>query len=104
MKVDEAQAALVVHEDCGAPVSLFGKFPFHLCIKSEFSQRHLVDGEALPQLGCNKDFMRSLGFFAAPRNLGHCAKETASALGWLDFHQLLGDFPIEGELLELDKG
>jgi hypothetical protein len=45
--------------------------------------------------------VRGLGFFAAPRNLGHCAKEAASALGWRDFHQLLGDLPIEGKLLEL---
>ncbi len=102
--MDEAQAAVVVHEDRGAPVSLFGKFPFHLCIKSDFNQRHLVDGGALPRLGCDKDFVRSLGFFAAPRNLGHCTKETASALGWLNFCQLLGDFPVQGKLLELDEG
>ncbi len=102
--MDEAQAAVVAHKDCGTPLSLFGKFPFHLCIKSDFSQPHLVNGDALPRLGCDKDFVRSLGFFAAPRNLGHRAKETASTLGWLDFCQLLGNFTVEGKLLELDEG
>ena len=43
--------------------------------------------------------MRGLGFFAAPRNLGHCAEEAASALGWRDFPQLFGNLLIEGELL-----
>ena len=64
----------------------------------------MVDGDALPRLGCNKDLVRGLGFFAAPRNLSHRAKEAASTLGWVDFCQLLGNFPVEGELLELGEG
>ncbi len=44
------------------------------------------------------------GAFAVPRNLSHRAEEAASALGWLDFRQLLGDFPVEGKLLELREG
>jgi hypothetical protein len=95
----EAEAAVVVHEDRGASVSLFGEFSLHLCIKFDLSQRHSVDGDALPRLGCDKDLMRSHGFSAAPWDPGHRAKETSSALGWLDFCQLLGDFPIEGNLL-----
>ncbi len=64
----------------------------------------MINGDALPRLGCDKDLVRGLGFFAAPRNLSHRAKEAASALGWHNFHQLLGDFPVEGELLELCEG
>ncbi len=30
LEVDKAQAAVVVDKDCGAPVALLGKFPFHL--------------------------------------------------------------------------
>jgi hypothetical protein len=36
LKVDEAQAAVVVDKDRGAPVALLGKFPFHLRKKSNF--------------------------------------------------------------------
>jgi len=64
----------------------------------------LIDGDTLPRLGCNKDLARDLGLFTAPRNLSHRAEEAAGALGWLDFCQLLGDFPVEGELLELREG
>jgi hypothetical protein len=64
----------------------------------------LIDGDALPRLVCNKDLVRGLSFFAMPRNLSHCAEEAASAFGWCDGHQLLGDFPVEGELLEFGKG
>ena len=64
----------------------------------------MIDEDALPQLGCDKDLVRGLGLFTAPRNLSHCAEEAASALGWLDFCQLWGDFPVEGELLELCEG
>jgi hypothetical protein len=59
----------------------------------------LVDGDALPWLGCNKDFVRSLGLFAAPRNLCHSSEETACALGWRDLGEFLGDFAIDGKLL-----
>ena len=58
-----------------------------------------VNGDALPRLGRDKDLVRSLGFSAALWDPGHRAKETSSALGWLDFCQLLGDFPVEGKLL-----
>ncbi len=61
----------------------------------------MIDGGALPRLGGNEDLVRGLGLFTSPRNFSHHAKEAASALGWRDAHQLLGDFPIEGELLEL---
>ncbi len=58
----------------------------------------MVNGDALPRLGCDKDLVRGLSFFAAPRNLSHRADEAASARGWRDVCQLLGDFPVEGEL------
>ncbi len=64
----------------------------------------MIDGDALPRLGGDEDLLRGLGLFTAPRNLGHRAKEAASALGWCDCRQLLGDFPVEGELLELSEG
>ncbi len=64
----------------------------------------MVDRDALPRLGCNKDLVRGLGLFTAPRIHSHRAEEAASALGWLDFCQLFGDFPVEGELLELREG
>ena len=64
----------------------------------------MIDRDALPRLGCDKDLVRGLSFFAAPRNLSHCPEEATSAFGWCDGRQLLGDFPIEGELLELCEG
>jgi hypothetical protein len=89
----------VVNEDSCTPVPLVGEFPFHLRIESNLSQCHLVDGDALPRLGCNKNLVRSLGFSAMPWDPGHRAKETSSTLGWLDLCQLLGDFPVESKLL-----
>jgi hypothetical protein len=58
----------------------------------------LINGDALPRLGCDKDLVRGLSFFAAPRNLSHRANEAASARGWREVRQLLGDFPVEGKL------
>jgi hypothetical protein len=104
LRVNKAEAAVMVHKDCGAPVLLFGEFSLHLCIKLNLHWCHLVNGDALPRLGCHKSLMRSLGLSAAPRDLGHCAKETSSALRWLGFSQLLGDFPIEGKLFQFWKG
>jgi hypothetical protein len=74
-----------------------------LCAKSHFSQCHLVNRIALSWVGCDKDFVGSLGLFAAQRKLGHCIKEVASALGWLDLGNFLGDFAIECKLLELGE-
>ncbi len=64
----------------------------------------MIEGDALPRLGGNEDLVRGLGLLTAPRNFGHRAEEAASALGWRDCRKLLGDFPVEGELLELCKG
>ena len=64
----------------------------------------MIDGDALPWLGGDEDLVRGLGLFTAPRNFSHRAKEAASALGWRDCRQLLGDFPVEGELLQLGEG
>ncbi len=38
-----------------------GKFPFHLRKESDFGGCHLVDGDALPRLGCDEDLVRGLG-------------------------------------------
>jgi hypothetical protein len=64
----------------------------------------LIDRDTLPRLGGDEDLVRGLGLFTAPRNFSHCAKKAAIALGWCDAHQLLGDLPVEGKLLELCKG
>jgi hypothetical protein len=63
----------------------------------------LVDGNTFHRLGCDKDFVRRLGLFAAPRDLCHCAEVTACALGWRDLGEFLGDFAIDGKLLEPQK-
>ncbi len=94
----------MVDKDRGAPVAPLGEFAFHLREESDFSRCHLIDGGALPRLGGDKDLVRGLSFFAAPRNLSHRAEEAANALEWRDFCQLLGDFPVEGKLFELCEG
>ncbi len=93
----------MVDEDGGAAILLLVKFAFELCDKPWLGRCHLGDGNTLPRLGCNKDFVRRLGFFATPRILHHSAKETAFALGWRDLGKFVGDFAIDGELLELRK-
>jgi hypothetical protein len=103
LKVNKAEVAVVVNKDSCTPVPPFGEFPFHLRVEPNLSQRHLVNKDTLPRLGSDKDLVRSLGFPAVPWGPCHCAKETSIALGWLDIHQLLGGFPVEGKLLQLDK-
>jgi hypothetical protein len=39
-----------------------------------------------------------------PRNLGHCAEETSGALGGIEQGQFLGNFAIEGKLLQPCEG
>ena len=90
----------MVDEDGGAAIALLGEFLFELRVEPWLGGRHLVNGDALPRLGWDKDFVRSLGLFAAPRNLCYSAKEAACALGWRDLGELLGDFAIDGKLLE----
>jgi hypothetical protein len=48
--------------------------------------------------------VRRFRLFAAPRNLGYCAKETYSALGGIERGQFLGNFAIEGKLLQFCEG
>ncbi len=45
--------------------------------------------------------MRRFRLFAAPRNLGHRTEENSGALGGIEQGQLLGNFTIEGKLLQL---
>ncbi len=103
LRVEVSHVTVVVNEDGSATIALLDKFAFELCNKPYLCQCHLVNRNALHRLGCNKDFVRRLGLFAAPRNLCHCAKETACALGWCNLGKFLGDFTIDGELLELRK-
>ena len=48
--------------------------------------------------------MRRFRLFAAPRNLGHRAEETSGALGGIEQGQFLGNFAIEGMLLQFCEG
>ena len=48
--------------------------------------------------------MRRFRLFAVPRNLGHCAKETSSALGGIEQGLFLGNFAIEGKQLQFCEG
>ncbi len=104
LEVDEVQLAEAVDKDGDTPLLFLGEFAFLLCIYINFSWCHLVDGDAFPWHGCDEDFVWGLGFFAAPRDLSHGAKEAASTLGWSNFYQLLENFPIEGKLLQLWEG
>jgi hypothetical protein len=84
LKMNKAEAAVVINEDGCTPVPLLGEFSLHLCIETNLSRRHLVDGDALPQFHCNKDLVRSLGLLSLPWDLGHRSEEIACALGGLD--------------------
>ena len=48
--------------------------------------------------------MRRFRLFAVPRNLGHHAEETSGALGGIEQAQFLGNYAIEGKLLQLCEG
>ena len=48
--------------------------------------------------------MRRYRLFAAPRNLGHRAEETSGALGGIEQGQFLGNFAIDGKLLQFCEG
>jgi hypothetical protein len=63
----------------------------------------LVNRDTFSWLGCNEDFVRSLGFLASPWELGHCAKEAAGALGRHDLGKFLWDLTVESYLFELGK-
>ena len=91
------QAAAVVDKDLGAPVASLGEFVLHLRKESSFGSYHLINGDALSWLGCDKDLVRGLRFFS------HRTIEVASAFGWRDGCQLLGDFPVEGKHLSSAK-
>ncbi len=102
--MDEADAGIVINEDGGAAVAVIGKSTRHLRIKANLRQYHLVDRNALPQLGSNKDLVRGFRFLAMPRNSSHRAEEASGALGELCFSQTLRDLAILGHFLEGSKG
>jgi hypothetical protein len=61
----------------------------------------VVNGDAFPWLGGNKDSVLALAFFAPPWNLSHCAKQAAFTSGSTDIDQSLRDLTVMGKLLEL---
>ncbi len=79
--MDEAKVQEVVHEDGRCLVSFLGEPSFQLCEETNMGRDHVVDGHALPRLGCDKDLVSSLGLFATPRCVRHGPKEAACALG-----------------------
>ncbi len=63
----------------------------------------MVNGDAFPWLGGNKDSVLGLSFFAPPRNLSHCTKQAACTSRSMDIDQSLRDLTVAGKLLELLK-
>jgi hypothetical protein len=82
-------------------VAGLGKYLFGLAKEAWFRQYELVNGDAFPWLGDNKDSMLALAFFAPPRNLWRCAKLATCASGSTDSDQALRDLAVAGNLLEL---
>jgi hypothetical protein len=74
-----------------------GKYPFGLAKEAWFRQYEVVDGDAFPWLGGNKDSVPTLEFFAPPWNLSHCAKQAACASGSMDIDQSLRDLTVAGK-------
>ena len=102
--MDKAKAREVVHEDGHCLVSFLGEPSFQLCEETNMGRDHVVDGHALPRLGCNKDLVSSLGLFAAPRCFCHGPKEAACALGQRHLGKATRDLAILGKDLEFWEG
>jgi hypothetical protein len=102
--MNEAKAQEVVHKDGRCLVSFFGEPSFQLCKEANMGRDHVVDGHALPQLGCNKDLVSSLGLFATPRYFCHGPEEAACALGQRHLGKAMRDLAILGKDLEFWEG
>jgi hypothetical protein len=102
--MDEAKAREVVHKDGHCLVSFLGEPSFQLREETNIGRDHVVDGHALPPLGCNKDLVSSLGLFAAPRCFRHGPKESACALGRRHLGKATRDLAILGKDLEFWEG
>jgi hypothetical protein len=71
----------VVHKDGRYLVSFLGEPSFQLHEEANMGRDHVIDGLALPQLGCGNVLVSSLGLFAAPRYFCHGPEEAACTLG-----------------------
>jgi hypothetical protein len=102
--MDKAKAQEVVHKDGRCLVSFLGEPSFQLRKESNMGRDHVVDGHALPWLGCNKDLVSSFGLFAAPRCFCHGLNEAAGALGRRHLGKATRDLAILGKDLEFWEG
>ena len=102
--MDKAKAREVVHEDGHCLVSILGETSFQLHKEPNMGKDNVVNGHALPWLGCDKDLVISLGPFAAPRYFHHGPKEAACALGWRHLGKTTRDLAILGKDLEFWEG
>ncbi len=94
----------MVHEDGRCLVSFLGEPSFQLRRETNMGRDHVVDGHALPRLGCDKDLVSSFGLFAAPRCFCHGPKEAACALGRRHLGKVTRDLAILGKDLEFREG
>ncbi len=67
LEVHKMQSGEVVHKNSAKSALLLGERPLQLGKKAHLCQFHMVDGDYLPWLGGNKDFVRRYRLFAAPR-------------------------------------
>jgi hypothetical protein len=102
--MDEAKAQEVVHEDGRCLVSFLGESFFQLREEANMGRDHVVDGHALPWLGCDKDLVSSYGLFAEPRYFCHGPKEAACTLGRRHLGKAMRDLAILGKDLEFWEG
>jgi hypothetical protein len=98
-KVNKLETQIVVDKYCCVLVACLGKHALCLGVKPRLSQLHVVDGDALPRLGCGKDGMTIVAScFGVPTNFGQSPKKAAGAAWRLDVGKFGGDLAIVGEL------
>jgi hypothetical protein len=102
--MDNAKAQEVVHKDGRCLVSFLGEPSFQLRKEANMGRDHVVDGHALPRLGCDKDLVSSLGLFAAPSCFRHGPKKATCALGRRHLGKATKDLAILGKDLEFWEG
>ncbi len=91
----------MVNKDCRVPVACLGKRALCLGVKPRLSRLHVVEGDALPRLGCGKDGMTIVALcFGASRNFGHSPKKAAGAVWRSDVGKFGGDLTIAGKLVK----
>ncbi len=103
-EMDKAKVREVVQEDGRCLVSFLGEPSFQLRKETNMGRDHVVNGHALPRLGCDKDLVSSFGLFAAPRCFCHGPEEAACALGRRHLGKATRDLAILGKDLEFWEG